>query len=72
MLSKSLVAILVALPAAIALTGALALLGPGTLQARTLPVLLLFLPVWVAAICVAFAFRSAVRAALWLGLVCVI
>lgn len=72
MWSKSLVAILLALPAAIAITGVLALFSPGSLQVRTLPALMMFLPIWVATICVAFVFQNGARAAFWLGVVCVV
>lgn len=69
--SKSCVAIFLALPAAVAITGVLALFSPGSLQVRTLPVLMMFVPIWVATICVVFVFQSGTRAAFWLGVVCV-
>ena len=71
MWSKSLVAIFLALPAAVAITGVMVLLVPGSLQLRTLPVLMMFVPIWVAMICVTFLFRSGARAALWFGIICV-
>jgi hypothetical protein len=72
MWSKTLVAIFLALPAAVAVTGAFALLGPGSLATRTLPLLLLFVPAWVAAISLTFLARSGLRAAWWMLLVCVL
>jgi hypothetical protein len=69
---KSLVAVCLAFPAAVAVTGVVALLGPGSLENRTLPVLLMFFPLWVAAISVPFLCRTGLRAALLLGSVCVV
>ena len=72
MWSKSLAAIFLGFPAAVAITGLLAFLGPGSLQARTLPILLLFFPIWVSTISVTFLASTGLRAALWLMLVCVL
>lgn len=72
MWTKSLAAIFLGFPAAVAITGLLAFLGPGSLQARTLPMLLLFFPVWVSTISVTFLASTGLRAALWLMLVCVL
>lgn len=69
MAGKTFAAIFLALPAAVALTGLLALLGPGSMQARTLPVLLLFFPLWIAAISASFAFGNGKQAILWMGTV---
>ena len=71
-LSKSLVAIFLAFPAAVGITGFCALIGPGSLEARTLPVLLLFFPLWVATISLTFLARNGLRAALWMILICVL
>lgn len=72
MWGKSLAAIFLAFPAAVAITGLFALLGPGSLQARTLPILLMFFPLWVTLISLAFLARSGLRAALWLMLICLL
>jgi hypothetical protein len=72
MWTKSVAAIFLAFPAAVAITGLLAYLGPGSLQARTLPMLLLFFPIWVSTISVTFLARSGARAVMWLMLVCVL
>lgn len=72
MWSKSLAAIFLAFPAAVAITGLLAFFGPGSLHSRTLPMLLLFFPIWVSAISLTFLARSGLRAALWLVLVCIL
>lgn len=44
----------------------LAFFGPGSLQARTLPILLLFFPIWVSTISVTYLARTGLHAALWL------
>lgn len=72
MWSKSVAAIFLAFPAAVAITGVLALFGPSSLQARTLPALLMFFPIWVSTISLTFLARSGLRAASWLMLVCVL
>lgn len=72
MWGKSLAAIFLAFPAAVAITGLAALLGPGSLQTRTLPILLLFFPLWVTVISLTFLARSGWRAALWLVLICLL
>lgn len=72
MWSKSLAAIFLGFPTAVAVTGLLAFFGPGSLQARTLPMLLLFFPIWVSTISVTFLASTGLRAALWLMLVCVL
>lgn len=66
MWGKSLAAIFLAFPAAVAITGVLALFGPGSLQPRTLPTLLLFFPLWVTVISLTFLARTGLRATLWL------
>ena len=72
MWGKTLAAIFLAFPAAIAITGLLALLGPGDLSSRTLPILLLFFPLWVTVISLTFLARNGWRAAGWLGLICLL
>jgi len=71
MRGKSFAAILLGLPLAVALIGLAALLSSD--QARhTLPWLLVFFPVWIGVMSVAFLFRSGARAWLWLGSACVL
>jgi len=72
MWTKSLVAIFLAFPAAVGITGLCALLGPGALEARTLPVLLLFFPIWTATISLTFLARSGLRAGAWMLAICVL
>ena len=72
MWGKWLAAIFLAFPAAVAITGVLSLLGPGSLQARTLPTLLLFFPLWVTVISLTFLASSGLRAALWLVIISVL
>lgn len=69
MWGKSFAAIVLGFPAAVAITGVLAYFGPGTLQARTLPMLLLFFPIWVSTISITYLARTAWRAAGWLSLI---
>jgi hypothetical protein len=63
---KSLAAVFLAFFAAVAVTGVIALFGPGSLDARTLPALLLFFPVWTATISLTFLARTGMRAVSWL------
>ncbi|KAF1686716.1 hypothetical protein B1992_07375 [Pseudoxanthomonas broegbernensis] len=67
MWGRSLAAALLGLPLAVGLVGLLALAWPGRLEATTLPWLLLAFPVWIAAMSLAFACRTGLRAWLWLG-----
>jgi hypothetical protein len=67
MWAKSMAAVLLGTPLAVALVGLMALLGPGPLAIRVLPSLLLFFPVWVACISLPFWFRSGKLAWAWLG-----
>src|SRR5476649_303412 len=69
MWGKTFAAILLGLPLAVALIGLAALLRSD--QARhTLPWLLMFFPVWIGVMSIAFLFRSGARAWLWLGSAC--
>jgi len=71
MRGKSFAAILLGLPLAVALVGLAALLSSD--QARhTLPWLLVFFPVWIGVMSVAFLLQSGLRAWLWLGGACVL
>ncbi|HSI48760.1 MAG TPA: hypothetical protein VLA61_10850 [Ideonella sp.] len=67
MWAKSMAAVLLGMPLAVAVVGLIALLGPGPLALRTLPSLLLFFPVWVVSISLPFWFRSGKAAWAWLG-----
>lgn len=66
MWAKSLAALLLGFPLAVALVGLAAVIS-GNQALTTLPLLLLFFPVWVGASALAFGFRSGLRAWLWLG-----
>lgn len=66
MLFKSLAALLLGMPLAVALVG-VAVLASGGGAAITLPLLLLFFPVWIGVMACAFLCRSGARAWLWLG-----
>lgn len=70
MWSKALVATFLAFPAAVGITGLCALIGPGSLESRTLPVLLMFFPLWVATMSLTFLARTGLRAAMWMVLIC--
>ena len=66
MWGKSTAAVLLGLPLAVIVIGICALLSHD--QARTtLPWLLIFFPVWVGAMSLAFVARSGLRAWLWMG-----
>lgn len=67
MWGKSLAAVLLGLPLSTGLVGLIVMLWPGPLQQHTLPWLLLSFPAWVGAMAWAFAFRSGLRAWLWMG-----
>jgi hypothetical protein len=66
MWGKSTAAALLGLPLSVALVGLAALLG-GDQARTTLPLLLLFFPVWIGVMAAAFLFRSGLRAWLWMG-----
>ena len=66
MWSRSLAALLLGFPLAVAVVGLAALLC-GSQSGATLPLLLLFFPVWVGAMALAFLFKNGVSAWLWLG-----
>lgn len=63
---KSLAAVFLGAPLAVALVGLLALLS-GNQALTTLPLLLFYFPVWIGVMALAFGFRSGARAWLWLG-----
>lgn len=66
MWAKSFAAVLLAPPLAVALVGLAALLSPD--QGRdTLPVLLMFFPVWMTLMALTYLFRTGLRAWLWMG-----
>ncbi|NHZ89927.1 hypothetical protein F2P45_13020 [Massilia sp. CCM 8733] len=66
MWGKSFAAIFLAPPLGVALVGLLALLS-GNQQRDTLPILLMFFPAWVGAMALAYHFKTALRAWLWMG-----
>ncbi|CDG82920.1 hypothetical protein [Janthinobacterium agaricidamnosum] len=63
---KSLAALVLGLPLAVAVIG-LAVLLSGDHVRYTLPWLLMFFPAWVGAMSMAFLFQSGARACLWMG-----
>ncbi|GAB2506580.1 hypothetical protein GCM10027084_21370 [Pseudoxanthomonas sangjuensis] len=67
MWARSLAAALLGLPLTVGLVGLIALLWPGRQEIVALPWLLMSFPVWIGAMSLAFAFRSGLRAWLWLG-----
>lgn len=67
MWAKSLAAALLGLPLTVGLVGLIALLWPGRQEIVTLPWLLMSFPVWIGAMSLAFAFKTGLRAWLWLG-----
>ncbi len=64
---RALAALLLGLPLTVGLVGVFALAWPGDQQVTALPWMLLAFPVWIAAMSLAFMFRSGLRAWLWLG-----
>jgi hypothetical protein len=68
-ISKTLAGVICGFGLAIALSGLLACLTPGGLAVQDKQQVAMWLvpPVWIAAMSVAFAFRSGTRAWLWLG-----
>lgn len=71
MWGKSSAAVLLGLPLAVAVVGLAALLS-GDQARHTLPWLLVFFPVWIGVMSVAFVFQSGARAWLWLGGACLL
>ncbi len=67
MWGRSLAAAVLGLPLSTLLVGLIALVWPGSLQANTLPWLLLSFPVWIGVMSLAFLCRSGLHAWLWLG-----
>lgn len=68
MTGQSPAAVFLGLPLSAAVTGLIALLLPGDPKSHTLPVLLCFVPLWVAVMSLAFAFRSARATWGWMSL----
>lgn len=66
MWSKSFAAIFLAPPLSVALVGLLALLSNHQ-QRDTLPILLLYFPVWMTVMAMAYMFKTGLRAWLWMG-----
>lgn len=62
-----LAALLLGLPLTIGIIGVCALAWPGRAEITALPWMLLAFPVWITAMSLAFAFKSGLRAWLWLG-----
>ena len=67
MWGRSLAAALLGLPLTVGTIGLVALLWPGDPHRTTLPWLLMSFPVWTTVMCLAFVFRTATRAWVWMG-----
>lgn len=67
MWARYLAAALLGLPLSVGLIGLAALSWPGDQTITTLPWIMLAFPLWVAVMTLAFVFRTALRAWLWLG-----
>lgn len=67
MWAKSLAAALLGLPLTVGIIGLVALLWPGPVERTALPWLLMSFPLWIGVMSMAFAFRSGLRAWLWMG-----
>lgn len=67
MWARWLAAVLLGFPLTVGMIGLVALSWPGDIEIVTLPWLLLSFPVWIGAMSLAFAFRTALRAWLWMG-----
>jgi len=67
MWARYLAAALLGLPLSVGVIGLVALAWPGDQAITTLPWVMMAFPVWIAAMTLAFVFRDALRAWLWLG-----
>lgn len=67
MWARYLAAALLGLPLSVGLIGLIALAWPGDQQVTTLPWVMMAFPVWISMMTLAFVFKSALRAWLWLG-----
>lgn len=67
MWARYLAAILLGLPLSVSLVGLVALAWPGDQTITTLPWLMMMFPVWITVMTLAFVFKTALRAWLWLG-----
>jgi hypothetical protein len=65
--ARYLAAALLGLPLTVGLIGLAALAWPGNQEITTLPWIMLAFPLWIAAMTLAFMFKTALRAWLWLG-----
>ncbi|GAB3247261.1 hypothetical protein [Chitinimonas naiadis] len=72
MWGKSFAAGLLSFPLTIAIVGLIILLWPGDIRVHTLPLLLMVLPAWVAAMVLPFLFKRAWHAWAWMGAVTII
>lgn len=67
MWARYLAAALLGLPLTVGLIGLVALAWPGDPRVTTLPWVMMAFPTWVAMMTLAFVFKSARRAWLWMG-----
>jgi hypothetical protein len=67
MWARYLAAAVLGLPLSVGLIGLVALAWPGNQEVTTLPGVMMAFPMWIAVMVLAFVFRNALRAWLWLG-----
>jgi hypothetical protein len=67
MWARYLAAAVLGLPLSVGLIGLVALAWPGNQEVTTLPGVMMAFPVWIAVMVLAFVFKNALRAWLWLG-----
>jgi hypothetical protein len=67
MWARYLAAAVLGLPLSVGLIGLVALAWPGNQEVTTLPGVMMAFPVWIAVMMLAFVFKNALRAWLWLG-----
>ncbi len=67
MLGRCAAGVILGLPLSIAVIGTVILAWPGSSEGVIVPMLVLFFPLWIGVMAVAFLFRSGLRAWSWLG-----
>ena len=67
MLSKAIAGILLGAPLSATVLGVILWMWPGQWESAVIPVLVFFFPAWVAVMALAYLFRTATRAWVWLG-----
>lgn len=72
MAGRTWAAVFLGFPASVAILAVLLMVAPGPLPVRTLPLLLLFFPIWVGVSSGAFLCRTGAAAFAWLGSITVV